>query len=133
MNTKLTFSQSLIVGLTAGLAAAVLNVILFLVLHGAGVFTDSVLIDGKQPLTFVPVIISSMVPLLIGSMIFFLFERFSSKGLRNFSILAIAFLLFSLYSPFTIVGITTAYAIGLILMHLVAASSLLYFLNRKKK
>jgi len=130
MNNKLSIGQTLKAGLLTAAAAAITNVIIFFIFKSAGIFTDTILMDGKSPLTAVLVLIASIVPTLIASLVFFLFEKFSSKGYRNFSILSAAIVIFSLYPPFTIPSITIGFALGLDVMHLTVVFYLLYFLKK---
>ncbi len=117
-------------GLFAAGAAVVINVVLFFIFHSAGIFTDDIMIQPGQSLTVLPVIMSSILPTLIGAIIFFLIEKYTSNGFRIFSILAIAFLLLSFISPFTMIpGVTVGYALALNVLHIVVAGSLLYFLK----
>ena len=71
MTTKLNFKQSMSAGLQAAVAALVINAVLFYIFHFTGVINDSILIDGKQPLSIVPIIFSCVIPSLIAA-------RFSS-------------------------------------------------------
>lgn len=131
MKTKLTFKQSITAGIMAGMTAAILNGILFFALHAAGLFTDDVFIQPGQPLTVVPVIMASIIPLLVGATLFYLLERYTNKGWMIFSIIAILFTLFSMSGPFTgIPGVTIPYALALCVMHLVAFASIMYFIKR---
>lgn len=88
------------------------------------------MIQPGQPLTVVPVLISSLVPSLIGACIYVLFEKFSKNGWRNFRILALILFVLTLANPFMgIPGVTMGYATVLDLMHVVVAGSLMYFLG----
>lgn len=134
MKTKLNFKQSILAGLIAAGAAVAVNLILFFIFHGAGIITDTIFIQPGQPLTFVPIIISSSMPAIIGSMIFFLLERFTKNGFRIFTIISIVLLVLSFMNPFVgIPGVTTGYALALNLMHIVVAGALLFFINRQIK
>ena len=95
METKLSFKQSITAGLMAAGVAVVLNTILFYVLHAAGVFVDTIFLQPNQPLTIVPIIISSIAPTLIASMVFFLIEKYSDNGFKIFRIVSIVLLLLS--------------------------------------
>jgi Family of unknown function (DUF6069) len=88
--------------------------------------------DGSiQPITLVPVILASIIPVLIGAGLLTLLGRFTKNAWRIFSIIAIAFTLFSLSSPFMqIKDVPTGMAILLDVMHLVVAGSVLYFFRR---
>jgi hypothetical protein len=133
MNTKLSFKQSITAGLIAAGAAVVVNTVLFFILKSAGIFVDTILIDGNNPLTIVPVIISSIAPTLIASMVFFLLDKFTSNGFKIFTIVAIVLGAVSFMSPFSIPAVTTGFAIGLNLMHVVVVLSLLIFIKRAVK
>ena len=133
MTAKLNVKQCLMAGLYAGAAAAIINAILFLIFHGAGVISDTIFPQPNQPLTIVPVIMASIIPLLIGSLIFFLFEKFTKNGLTIFTVAALLLMMLSLYSPFAVIpGVTTGYALVLCAMHIVPALALLFFLRREK-
>jgi hypothetical protein len=133
MTNKLSFSQVLKAGAIAALVSVIVNAIVFFALHAAGVFTDDIMIQPNQPLTVLPVIISSIMPSIIGSMVFFLFEKFSNNGLRNFTIIAILLCVLSFINPFAgIPNVTVAYGIGLNVMHLVVCGFLLFFLKKAK-
>ncbi len=131
MKSKLNFTQSISAGAIAGGVAAVINAVLFFIFHGAGVLTDDIFVQPNQPLTVVPVLISSILPAIIGSIVFFLFEKFTNNGFGIFRIVAIILLVLSLVSPFTqIPNVTTGFAVVLDIMHVVVAMSVLYFINR---
>ena len=134
MTTKLSFKQSFTAGAFAAGASVLINALLFLAFHAAGVISDSVFVQPNTPLSIVPVIISSIIPTLIGASIFFLLEKYTENGFKIFSIIAIIFLLLSFLSPFMAVqGMPIGYGIVLNLMHAVVASSLLFFIHRAIK
>lgn len=127
--SKPTFLTVLKAGAIAGGIAAAINAILFFISHAAGIITDDIFVQPDTPLTVVPVLISSIMPLLLGSGVFFLIAKYTEKGYRNFSILAGVLLLLSLGGPFSIPEVTIPYAIVLNVMHVVAVAALL---NRLK-
>jgi len=134
MITKLSFKESIIGGFMAAGAATVLNAILFFVFHGAGVLTDDIFLQPNQPLTIVPVIISSVLPALVASIVFFLIEKYSNNGFKIFSIVSIILLVLSFINPFVgIPNVTVGYALVLNLMHIVVAGFVLFFINRSVK
>lgn len=134
MNSKLTFKQSITAGATAGAVSLVINAVLFFIFHAAGILTDDIMIQPNQPLTIVPIILSSVMPSIVGACIFFLFEKYATNGYKGFAILSIILLVLSFANPFMgIPNVTTAYALVLNLMHVVVAFSLLYFIKRAKK
>lgn len=134
MNTKLSFKQIITAGAIAAGVSVVINAILFFIFKAAGVITDDIFIQPNQPLTIVPIIISSILPTLVGACIFFLFEKYSKNGFKVFSIIALVLMILSFVNPFMgIPNITVAYGIVLNVMHVVVALSLLYFIKRVKK
>ena len=133
MNTKLTFAQSITAGAIASGVAAVANAVLFLIFKSIGIFTDDIFIQPNTPLTIMPIIISSIVPTLIGASVFFLLEKYTQNGFKIFTIVAIVLGALSFINPFMIPNVTMAYAISLNLMHVVVAGSLWYFISAKKK
>ncbi|MFN5878159.1 MAG: DUF6069 family protein [Flavobacteriales bacterium] len=134
MNTKLSFKQIITAGAIAAVCSMIINALLFFTFHGAGVLSDSILIQPGQPLTVVPIIMASMVPSLIGASIFFFFEKYSANGFKIFSIISIVLLILSFANPFMgIPNVTIGYGIVLNVMHVVVAFSLLFFLKRAKK
>ena len=134
MQTKLNIQTSLKAGFMAAIVAAIINVILFFLFHALGIITDDIFVQPNQPLTFVPVIISSVIPTLIASLVFFLIEKFSNNGYKIFRLVAIILLFVSFVNPFMgIEGITIGYGIVLNVMHVVVVSSLLYFIGKEVK
>ncbi len=133
MNTKLNFKQIITAGAMAAGVSVVINAILFYVFKAAGVFTDDIFIQPNQPLTIVPIILSSVMPSIVGACIFFLFEKFSNNGFKIFSIVSIVLMVLSFVNPFVgIKDVTIAYGVVLDVMHVVVAMSLLYFIKRAK-
>jgi len=134
MATKLSFRESLTAGLYAGVLSAVINAILFFVFHSMGIITDDIMVQPNQPLTVVPVLISSILPLVIGSIIFFLLERFTNNGYKIFAVIAIVFAIVSMAGPFNAIpNVTTGYALALCAMHIAPVFFILYFISRLKK
>jgi hypothetical protein len=98
--------------------------------HIAHIVTDDIFIQPNQPLSVVPIIISSIVPTLLAGVVFYFIEKYTNNGFNIFRVLAIVLLVLSFTSPFTqIPGVTMAYAIGLNVLHVVVVAALLYFLN----
>ncbi len=134
MKTNVTFPQIMKATLLAISTSIGINALLFLVFHSTGVIDDSIFVQPEQPLTLLPVVLASTFPTFIGALIFFLFAKFSKKGLLWFSILSLVLVVLSLASPFTnIPNVTFGYACVLDIMHIVVAGSLLFFLNRLVK
>ncbi|MFA9212600.1 MAG: DUF6069 family protein [Candidatus Methylacidiphilales bacterium] len=129
---KVNFKQSIKAGATAAVVASAINAVLFFVFQASGILVDSVFVQPNQPLTIVPVIISSVLPTLIASMVFFLIEKYTDAGFKIFTIIAIVLGLFSLSSPFmAIANVPTDYAIVLDVMHVTVVVALLFFINKE--
>jgi hypothetical protein len=134
MKAKLSFKQSITAGALAAASAAIVNAILFFIFHAVGVITDDIMVQPNMPMTVVPVIISSILPTIIASLVFFLIEKYSQNGFKIFTIVSIILLLLSFANPFmAIPGVTVPYGIALNLMHVVVVAALLFFINRTKK
>lgn len=134
MKAKLTFKQSITAGALAAAAAAVVNAVLFFIFHAVGVITDDIMVQPNMPMTVVPVIISSILPTLIASIVFFLIEKYTQNGFKIFTIVALVLMVITFANPFMgIPGITVPYGIALNVMHVVVVAALLFFINRAKK
>lgn len=134
MKSKLNFKQALMAGFTTAAVSAIINALLFFIFRATGLITDDIFIQPNQPMTVVPVIMASIIPALIASLVFSLFEKYTQNGFRIFSIVTIILMVLSLAGPFTgIPDVTTKYALSLSLMHFVVPLSLLYFIGRSKK
>lgn len=131
METKLTFKTSIKAGIFAGITSAIINGILFFIFHAAGIFNDAIEIQPGQALNIVPVSISSIMPSIIAILVFYLFEKYTKNGLKNFSILAYVLLALSFLNPFLMIpNVTVMYALILNLMHVVVVASLLFYIKR---
>ncbi len=131
MKTKLSFRQAVMAGLYAGVAAAAINALLFLFFRALGLITDDVMVQPGTPMTVVPVIMSSIVPAVIAGIVYFLLDKYTSKGYRYFLILSVVLLLLSFANPFLLIpNVPLGYGIALDMMHVVLVLLLLYFLRR---
>lgn len=121
-------------GLMAAGVATGLNTLLFFIFKTLGIIVDTICIQPNQPLTVFPVIISSILPSLIASLVFFLLEKFTKNGFKVFRIIALVLVVLSFINPFMgIPNVTVAYAVVLNLMHLVVAGAVLYFIGKAVK
>ncbi|MBK8848460.1 MAG: hypothetical protein IPO27_18725 [Bacteroidetes bacterium] len=134
MTNKLNIKQVMMAAVTAAAVSAIINSILFYIFKAIGWITDDIFVQPNQPLTVVPVLISSIAPTLVAALVLFLLEKYTQNGFRIFSILSIVLMLLSLASPFmSIPNVTTKFALALDSMHFVVPLVLLYFINRSKK
>ena len=131
MKTKLNFKQSITAGLFAAIISALLNIILFYIFYAVGVFSDNIEIQPGVPLSAIPILISSILPSIIGSVVFFAIEKYSSNGFKIFMVLTIVLVVLSFLNPFLkIPNITLMSGIILNVMHVVVGGMLLYFIKR---
>lgn len=121
-------------GVRGILIAVVINVILFYIFSTTGIFPKGFIVEqANGPITVIPVIVASIIPLAIATLLYALLARFTKRANRIFWIIAIAFLLFSLYSPFSIPNVATSMAIGLNVLHIVAGLSIAWSLTTPEK
>lgn len=112
------------------LTAAAVNAVIFYVAGSLGTFPATALIQG-QPLTVVPVIISSVLPVLVAAGVFALLGRFTRRPVRIFTIVAVLLLVATAANPFVgIPGVTPAMGIVLNLMHLVVGGLVVWGFTR---
>ena len=134
MTTKLNFKQAFMAGLMAAGAATVVNALLFFIFKAACIIVDTIFIQPNQALTIVPIIFASIVPTIVATLVFFLFEKFSNNGFKIFRIIALVLMVLSFVNPFMgIPGVTVGYALALDLMHVVVVAALLYFIGKAVK
>jgi hypothetical protein len=118
-------------GLVAGVVVAIINVTIYLISKSAGIISDNILLAGGEPLTLVPVVISSLLPAIFASLLLWAISKYSGNPVRVFSFIGWGFLLISMGGPFSAQGLPIGMRISLALMHLVAGVTILYMLTRK--
>jgi hypothetical protein len=130
--TKIASTRLLTVAPLAALAAVAVNAILFFIGKGTGLLSDSVLIQpANQPLSLIPVIISSILPTLLAGAVLALLNRFVSAPLRIFNIIAVVLLVLSFISPFaSIPNVPIGMGVWLNVMHVVVAGAVVFAFNR---
>lgn len=90
---QFTFTKALKAGFIAGLIGAGINNLWSFLAASLGATVP--------PGFAMAVTISSMLPVMLGAMLFFIFIRFLPKGRLLWVVLSIAFILFSFYPVFT--------------------------------
>jgi hypothetical protein len=78
---KPSFKSTITAATVAGVISAVFNSILYFIFHATGVIPDNVYVQENQPLTLLPVLLSSFVPSLLAGVVFYLFCRYAKNGL----------------------------------------------------
>ena len=129
--SSITLKSSLIKGLMAGLAAAIMNSALFYAFKNLGAINDTVQIMPGEPLGVHNAIISSIVSSLIASIVYFVISLFARDAFRIFQRIAWFLLLISFFSPFLFIPeVPVGYAISLNIMHIVVAAAVIYIMKK---
>lgn len=117
-----SFGSIFLRGLKVAAISAVINVVLFFLGSAAGLLPETVLLPGpNEPLTVVPVILSSIVGTLAGTVLYTLLSRFSpASSARAFRVTLIVLGVATLFPPLSIPGAPVGMVITLELMHVVA-------------
>lgn len=133
MSTKVTLKGSLTAGAMAGIVSGLINAALFYLFHNIDIITDDVLLQPGQYMTVVPIVITSIVTSVVGSFVYYLLDKYTQRGYRIFTIVAIVILLFSFTNPFMMIeNVPLTYAMALNIMHVVVVGVLFYFIKRAK-
>jgi len=130
---KPTLTSSLLQAVKAAAIAITINGILYFIFVQTDVLdlTLPVSPDGR-PLSLVPVIIASFLPVLVAGFLFWgLSLVFSQNYKKVFIALATVLLLLSFYTPFSIENVPLGMALVLNLMHVVVAVSTILMLIRQ--
>jgi hypothetical protein len=129
--SSITLKSTLIKGLMAGLAAAIMNSALFYAFKNLGAINDTVQIMPGEPLGVHNAIISSIISSLIASIVYFGIALFARDAFRIFQRIAWIMLLLSFFSPFLFIPeVPVGYAISLNIMHIVVAAAVIYIMKR---
>ena len=130
-NSTPTQTEEIILGrlwwasLLAGVGAAAINAVIYVIASAAGAIPATVLVPGLNlPVTVVPVVLNSFVPAILAAIFLALLQRFARRPIRLFRIIAAVLLVLSFANPFTIPGAPIAMILVLDLMHIVAAATI---------
>ena len=130
-NSTATQTEEIILGrlwwasLLAGVGAAAINAVIYVIASAAGAIPATVLVPGLNlPVTVVPVVLNSFVPAILAAIFLALLQRFARRPIRLFRIIAAVLLVLSFANPFTIPGAPIAMILVLDLMHIVAAAAI---------
>lgn len=97
--------KKIALGGVKGIAVAVVvNVVLFFAFSALGVLPSDFIVPqaDNKPLTVVPVIISSIFPLILGTLVFMALAKFTKQPVKIFGILSLVLVILSLGGPFSI-------------------------------
>ena len=128
-----SFISILKYGLKGGVMAAILNLIIFELAFRVFDVGFNVVLGGVPSVVAEwNVIVASIIPSLVASVIYFLLVKKTSKPDKIFRILAVVFLLFSFGGPFTMASaLSDKLVLGL--MHIVAAFEITKSLTHDSK
>lgn len=124
------FGRLLLVGLVAGLVAAVVDVIIFFIGSSLGVpFIISMGPGQEQTLNALPFIATSVIPALLAAVFYGLLGRLTKRATTIFVVVAVVFALLSLSGPL-LMPVAQSTRLVLALLHLVTAAIITYGLTR---
>ncbi|HMN30180.1 MAG TPA: DUF6069 family protein [Caldilineaceae bacterium] len=119
-------------GLLATAVSAVVNAVLYLVGSALGGFPSDVITPLGYPVTLVPVLVMSIVPVLLGTLAYWLLTRFTDRANRWFIILVAVVFVAMFFGPPDLrsAGAPMLMVVLLEVMHVVTAGAAIYFLTR---
>ena len=126
---RMSFWRLLLFGMVAGVLAAVVNAVVYLLASAVGAIPESVVVSGGGPITLGAILVSSFVPALLAALFLAVLERFTRRAIGIFRVVAVVLLVLSLSAPLTIAGAPAAMILALFLMHIVAAGVIIWVLT----
>ncbi len=137
-NLKINTSSLLKVAPLAALASAAINAVLYFIGDATGLMDEAIGIPGPdgalQPITLLPVIMSSIIPTLIAAGVLALLNRFTENPLRIYGIVTLILFVVTLGNPFfSIPNIPLSMGIWMDLMHAVVAGVAWYAFSKYTK
>lgn len=130
--TKISSKKLLTVAPLAGIVAAAINAVLFFIGKSSGLISDSILIQpANEPISVIPVIISSIIPTLLAAGVLALLNRFVADPLRVFTIVSGVLLVLSFINPFAAIpNVPIGMGVWLNVMHVVVAGVVVFAFRR---
>lgn len=130
---NITFVNALKYSLLAGLIAAFINTVLFLLFQNIGWISSEILLPGKnEPITLAAVIMSSIVPTLICAVLLVILNKFSKNPVRAFVMVALTVMIVTFLNPFlAIPNAPLKMSIALDILHLPIPLLLIYFYHKQ--
>jgi hypothetical protein len=114
-------------GLIGAAAGAAINAIVFFIAKALGTLPENVLVGNSgQPIMLVPVVIASIVPAVISTLLFWALARFTKSPKKIFIGVAVVVFIATLGGPFSIPNVPSAMIVTLEVMHLVAALAITF-------
>ena len=125
---QVAYVRLLWAGPLAGLVAALFNVTVFLGASAVGIMSQEIVVPGRGPITLGAVASVSFVPAILGAGLLALVGLLTRRPVGTFAVVAAAVLVLSFVPPFTLPGVPAAMIMALLLMHLVAATTIVFLL-----
>jgi hypothetical protein len=119
---RVDYSKLWWVALVAAAAAAAVNAVIYFIASALGAFPPTLMTPAGQPLTVVPVIFSSVVGVIGGSIVYAILGRFLKRPVAIFRIVALVVLVLSFAQPLIIAGASALDIVVLEIMHVVAGA-----------
>lgn len=133
MNSESLLSKLFKASFPAILFSILLNTGLYFMGTSTGWLNPNyILPNASATLTIMPVLLASVLPLLIGVLLFLVLAKLLKNPAKIFWVICILFLAVSMAGPFTLEGADISYKLILCLMHITPAVSLPYFLGKIK-
>ena len=120
-NRHVVWGRLVPAGALALVLAAVANVVVYLVASSLGAMPQDVDANGQGPITLPMVVAMSVAGAVAGTLVYALIGRFLRRPVRVFRLVSALALVLSFVGPFTIPGAPAAMVGALLLMHIIAA------------
>ena len=126
---RISFGRLVTFGAIAGVLAAVANGVVYLLAAALGAMPEDVAGSGGAPITLLPVVLSSIMPAIVAAVFLALLGWFTQRPIGIFRVVAVALLVLSFITLFTIPGAPAAMILALLIMHVVAAAIIIWVLT----
>jgi hypothetical protein len=131
MNSESLLSKLFKASLPAILFSIVMNTGLYFMGTSTGWLNPNYIPpNATSALTIIPVMLATILPLLIGILLFLVLTKLLKNPAKIFWVVCMIFLAVSMAGPFMLQGAEVMYKIILCLMHITPAVSLPYFLGK---
>jgi predicted Na+-dependent transporter len=119
-------------GALAAVVAAVVNAILYFVGAGLNAFPQDVMTPAGEPITLVPVLLFTIVPIVLGTLAYTILSRFTNRAYQWLVVISLIIFVAMIYTPFSLrsAGATPLMIAFLEILHIPPVAALLYFLRR---
>jgi hypothetical protein len=125
MQSKIKLKRLLWASPLAGIAAALVNALVYLLAREAGAIPPDIIVpNAQEPITIVPVMVASFIPAIPAGIILAILTALTSRPVRYFIVISVILLVLSFYTPFTIPDVIMPMIVALNLMHVTAAAAI---------